>query len=158
MRHMSLEDHVATGVAGALVAVLLAATAYEVAAALGTPSVGPLPGIVLVTTLLAMLGGAVVSLWLGARRKTAGWPAAAIPPAAAAFMVARFYTYDPYYAPTLRRASEGGAVSATWTYAVATAAILAAGLVVARPRTGLLATVPVLLVCGGTALFELAGH
>ena len=40
--------------------------------------------------------------------------AALLAPAAAAFLVAYFFTFDPYYAPSERRYSDGGAVPLGW--------------------------------------------
>ena len=96
----------------------MAASAYELALALGAGSLGPLPGddvagagVVFVIGLLAMLACAV----LAPSDSSRPLPAALFTPAAAAFVVAFFYTYDPYYAPALRRYAEGGA---SWYLAV----------------------------------------
>jgi hypothetical protein len=70
-------------------------------------------------------------------RPRIAWGRLAVPAAgaaAAAFLVARFYSYDPYYAPTLRRMSDGGLVAGRWI-AVVVAATLVAGVLVPRwPR------------------------
>src|SRR5204863_10177992 len=79
-------------------------------------------------------------------------------PAAAAFVIARFYPYDPYYAPTLRRMSEDGALPAWWIYGLAALAIVAGVATAIRPRIGLAATAIVLLLSALTALAEGSGH
>jgi hypothetical protein len=87
----------------AVVSVLVAATIYElVIAVIGV--VGAVSGeapsgepIVYLLSLLAIFLGALLAL---SPSRTSVFPLA---PAAAAFVTARFYTADPYYAPTLRR-------------------------------------------------------
>jgi hypothetical protein len=84
--------------------------------------------------------------------------ASLLAPAAAAFVLARFYTYDPYYAPTLRRMSDDGLVADAWVYVLVGLALLAAVLVRLRPRAGLGATSLVMVLSAFTALAEGAGH
>ena len=83
---------------------------------------------------------------------------AALPALGAAFVVARFYTYDPYYLPTLRRMSDGGLFSPAWIFGLAAAALATSLLTAIRPRAGRPIAVVVLLACVFTALFESAGH
>jgi hypothetical protein len=93
------------------VLVVLTAAAYEAAAAFGWLSVGPEPGqapvgngLVLGAALLALIAGAgLCVLYASHRRPRADALGSLIAPTAAAFVVARFYSFDPYYAPTLRR-------------------------------------------------------
>ena len=145
--------------------VLLAATGYEIAIALGAFSVGPAPGqgpagetAVLLAALLALLAGSGLSAYLAGRTDAAPPAAALLAPAGSAFATVRFYTFDPYYAPALRRMSDGGMVAPGWVFCLAAAAVVVATVTMARPRPGLLATVPLLLVCALTALVEDAGH
>jgi hypothetical protein len=76
-----------------------------------------------------------------------------LPLLAAGFLAARFESYDPYYAPALRRMSDGGLVTPWWTWFLCAAAVAAAGLPRARPVA---AAVLFLIAC--TALLAAAGH
>ena len=149
-----------------ILAVLAAATAYQAAVALGWLAVGPDPGqapagndLVLGAAVLALVAGAglcLVHAWAPLSRVNAS--GSLLAPAGAAFALARFYTYDPYYAPTLRRMSDDGLVADSWVYLLVGLALLAAVLVRIRPRAGLGATALVLLLSAFTALAEGAGH
>ena len=148
-----------------VVLVLAAATVYEAAVALGLISIGTLPGegppgegLVLSLALLALLVGSVSAV-TRAKRMTDGDPLTALlAPAAAAFVVARFYTYDPYYAPTLRRMSDGGLIPAWWVFLLVVAALLASILARTRMHAGMPPTVVVLLLSALATLFAGAGH
>jgi hypothetical protein len=127
-----------------VVAVLLAAAAYELALALGAGTIGPEPGDgvtgeKLVSTLgyVAIAGGIYVA---GRYAQHPRLAVALLAPVAAAFVVARFLTFDPYYAPSLRRYSDGS-VSPAWVAVVAVLAAGAGALAWARPRPGALATI-----------------
>jgi hypothetical protein len=142
-------------------AVLVVASAYEAAVALewislgGQPGDGPVGGgVVLALALLAMIVGAAV---LARRTPSSVW-SALIAPAAAAFVVARFYTFDPYYLPTMRRISDNGLVTGALVYALVASAVLAGVATIVRPRIGGLASVIVLVLCALTALVEAGGH
>jgi hypothetical protein len=144
-----------------VVAVLLGATAYEVAVALEWISLGPAPGdgpagggVVLSIALVAMVVGAVLVVW---PKRSSAW-STLLAPAAAAFMTARFYTFDPYYLPTLRRMSDAGLVAGRWIIALDAAAVLAAVLMLVRPRFARLPTALVLILCACTAVVESSGH
>jgi hypothetical protein len=149
-----------------ILAVLAAATAYEAAVALGWFAVGPEPGqapsangVVLGAAVFALVAGAglcLVHAW--DRQPQVDALASLVAPAAAAFVLARFYSYDPYYAPTLRRISDDGLVPDSWVYLLVGLALLAAVLVRIRPRAGLSATALVLLLSALTALAEGSGH
>ncbi len=150
--------------AGAVVAVITAATVYEALVALGVIELGSLPGdgppgagIVLAAALVAMLVGVALALGMGGFRGPAS-TAELLAPAAAAFLVARFFTFDPYYAPTLRRMSDSGLVSPPLVAVLVLAALAAAVLTHARPRAGLILTAPVVLACALTALLMAGGH
>lgn len=148
----------------AVVAVLVAASAYEAAVALGWLTVGPDPGqgppaegLVLFAALAAMLAGAVAaSFGSGRDRPEAG--VRLVGPASAAFVLARFYSYDPYYAPTLRRFSEDGFVPDWWVFTLVGVAVAGALVAGARPWLGRVATVVVALLSALTALAEGVGH
>jgi hypothetical protein len=98
-----------------------------------------------------MLLGAALAFVAGAMRRQPV-AVAAYAPAAAAFLVTRFYSYDPYYAPSLRRHSEVGNVAPVWVWLSAAAAVAVGALTVAVRRAGALATggamVPMTLAVG----------
>jgi hypothetical protein len=147
-------------------AVLLAAAVYELALALGLvgsyAGLAPGQGIegedtVAAVASLTMLVGAVIAS-VHAIRPRWPWALAIFAPAAAAFMTTRFYTYDPYYLPTLRRYSDGGAVPAAWILSM-----LAVSLVVGvsshlQPRAGSKATAFMLPLVLLTSVFASDGH
>jgi hypothetical protein len=143
----------------AVLVVLLGAAAYEAAVALKWIPVGTLPGenarfegLVLVAALLISLAGIVILLVLAARDGRS--PAAALFPAAAtALMVARYYTFDTYYLPSLTRYSESGSFPATWVYGVAIAGVAAWLLTLAKPRLGYVIGAAVMFLCTFTIAF-----
>jgi len=148
--------------AAILSAVLLACAAYEAAIALKWISIGNEPGEgatgsgwVLGVALLAMLVG-IVACAAAVRARRAKY--ALVAPAAAAFVVARFYTFDPYYAPGLRRASDGGIFPAWWVYGVAAACVAAAALARTGFRAASLLSAAALLVTAITSWAMYAGH
>src|SRR6185312_14460196 len=121
------------------IAVVAAGAAYELLVALGVIGLGPQPGdapagatTIVPLALLSLLvtGGVLLVAAIGGRSRIA-WERMVVPAAAAAaaFLVARFYSYDPYYAPDLRRMSDGGAVAGRWI-AFVVAATLVSGLLV----------------------------
>ena len=143
--------------------VLLAAAAYEAAIALEWISMGRQPGDdatgqapVTIAAFLALLTGIVATLV--SRRILRPWPAALVPAAAAAYMVAHYYAFDPYYLPALRRFCDGGAVPAAWLYGVVVAALVATFAIRRRPSTAPVLTPLVLLVCAVTVLAQGTGH
>jgi hypothetical protein len=145
----------------AVVGLLIAAAAYELALALGAGSPGPEPGegvsgsgVVEVVALLAMLVAAAIAPFPAVHR----WPAVLLAPAAAAYLVAFFFTYDPYYAPTLRRYSDGGAVAGRWIAIVAALALADGILTRLRPRLGGFMTSAVVLIVALTTVFAGDGH
>jgi hypothetical protein len=86
------------------------------------------------------------------------WPAALFAPAAAAFLVTFFFTYDPYYAPDLRRYSEGGAAVGHWIAVVAVIAVGNGVLTWLQPRIGRFTTSGVLILVLLTTVFAGDGH
>jgi uncharacterized membrane protein YbaN (DUF454 family) len=144
-----------------VVAVLLGAAVFELALALGAGSLGRAPGgdvpgagAVLAIGAVAMLVGAGVAAGLTRRPSRV---AALLAPSAAAFMVAHFFTYDAYYAPSLRRYSDDGAVPLAWVVFVAIAAAGAGALAYFQPRAGAVVTCIVLLLILLTTAFT-GGH
>jgi hypothetical protein len=130
-----------------VVGILVAAAAYELALALGAGSVGPEPGdevagstVVQPIALLAMVAAAGLAPLPGLRP----WPAALYAPVAAAYLVAFYFTYDPYFAPTLRRYSEGD-VAGRWIVVVAVVAVANGVLTRLQPRIGRYTTSAVVL-------------
>jgi hypothetical protein len=141
------------------------AAIYETAIALGALSVGPAPGqgppgadSVLAASMLAFLIGA----WMSVVYAVWDYPVTAPPawllaPVATWFVAARFYAFDPYFAPTLRRYSEG-VVPELWIFGLCAAALGAAVLTRAWSRLGMCATGVVFMVCALTAVWEGVGH
>jgi hypothetical protein len=82
----------------------------------------------------------------------------AIPLGGAAFVVARFYSYDPYYAPTLRRMSDGGSLPGWWIIAVVALAVGGALATTCLPRLALAAAGAAALLCAATAFLAGLGH
>lgn len=147
----------------AAVVVLLAAAAYEAAVALEWISMGSLsgqeaPGQAGVTSaaFLALLTGIVATLV--SRRILRRWPATLVPIAAAAYMVAQYYTFDSYYLPSRTRFSETGSISSLWVYGVAVAALIVALAIRTRPSVAPVLTPILLLICGGTVVAQGFGH
>ena len=143
-----------------MVGTLLAAAAYELALALGAGSLGPEPGddvagsgIVQVVAFLTMLVAGVLALFYRSR----SWPVALFAPAAAAFLVAFYFTFDPYFAPGLRRYSDGN-VAASGIVAVAAIAFANGFLTFLHPRIGRWTTTLVLLLVFLTTLLAGDGH
>jgi hypothetical protein len=142
-----------------VIGILVGASAYELALALGAGSVGPEPGegvpgadAVRFVAVLAMLVGVGLAV---AKLKP---PAAALlAPAAALFVVPQSLTFDPYYAPTEQR-YVGGMFPLGWIVAVAVAGLVAGVLTALFPRVGTWATVPALLLLAFTAFFMVGGH
>jgi hypothetical protein len=140
--------------------ILIAAAAYELALALGAASSGPAhghdvpgSGVVLGVALLAMLAAAVMAPVPSLRP----WPAATFSPAAAAFLIAFYFTFDPYYAPGLQRYAEGN-VAARWIAVVAVVALADGVLTRLQPRLGRVMTSAVVIFLALTTVFAGDGH
>ncbi len=152
--------------AGLVVLVLIGAATYEAAIALGWLAIGSLPGEgrpeeeqVLLVAVAAQLAGAVLAATFAfGRRRKAAAAESMIPLAAAAFMAARFYTFDPYYAPTLRRMSDAGLVASWWVLTLVACSLVAAVLTRARLRVGLTVAAVVVPLCAVTAFAMGLGH
>jgi hypothetical protein len=159
-QHENIPARLCRAAPAAVVAVLVGAACYEASVALRLLDVGPQPGqgppsggVVLVLALAALVAGA--ALVAAAPRHPLAWLLA---PAAAALVVARFFSFDPYYAPTLRRMSDGGAVSPAWVAFVAAAALAAGVALRTGRRSGAFLSAAVLVLSFATAVFEGAGH
>jgi len=133
------------GLVASLIAIVAVGAAYEFAVALGAIGLGPQPGdapawdgpVVLLAIGALLLTGVVLLVASMLRRPAATWRMLAVPAAgaaAAAFLVARFYSYDPYYAPFRIRMADGGIVAGWWV-AFLVVGTLVAGILVRRwPR------------------------
>ena len=142
--------------------------AYELLVALGVIGLGPQPGdapagattIVPLALLALLLVGGLLLAAMGGRGWN-GWGRLAVPAAgaaASAFLVARFYSYDPYYAPYLRRMSEGGLVAGRWI-AFLVAVTLVSGLLMRRwPRAASAGTAVGVWAIALTAAVAGLGH
>lgn len=141
---------------------LAAATAYDVAIAAGWIAMRAEPGnsprgydVVRVVAVVALFAGALLCLSGDPRPRPLP---ALLAPMGVAYVVARFYSYDPYYLPALRRISDHGEVAAPVLYALVavTAAVLVLSLI--RPRIGLRAAAALLFVSMVLSALEGAGH
>ncbi len=147
----------------AVVLVLFAAAAYETAVALEWISMGSLPGeeaprqaVVTIAAFVALLVGIVATLV--SRRILRRWPATLVPVAAAAYVVAQYYTFDSYYLPSRTRFSDTGSISSVWVYGVAVAAVIVALAISRRPSVAPVLTPILLLICARTVVAEGFGH
>ena len=129
---------------------------YELAVALEWIEMPREPGadprgqaVVLVAVLVAIAATMVVAFL-----RPRDWWFAAIPLAAAAWLVAHYHAFDSYYLPTHRRFSDAGSVSPPWVYGLALAGI---AVTLASRRTSLLAPAYVLL-CALTVVGMGIGH
>ena len=153
-----------TKLIGAVLMVLLGATVYELLVALRVIELGSLPG--------EGPPGAGIAGWLAAAALLAAallcaalaWAgrgpavAALLAPAAGAFLLAYFHTFDSYYLPTLVRYSERDFVPPALVYALAAVAFAVGLVTFMRRRPGLVLSVPAILVCGLAAGWSSIGH
>ncbi len=146
--------------------VLFAAAAFELALALGLVGSysGSVPGqgvegeeTVAGVAYLTMLVGSVVAV-VHAFAPRVPRAVALFAPAAAAFMITRFYTYDPYYLPSLRRYSDDTGAWAYWVLGMLALALVVGFLTRRLPRVGSIATGCVLPLLWITSLLASAGH
>ena len=146
--------------------VLFAAAAYELALALGLVGSysGRLPGqdvegeqAVAAVAYLAILVSSVVA-FVHAHYPRVPSAVALLAPAAAAFVSARFYTYDPYYLPALRRYSDYTGALGYWILGMLAAALVVAVLTRQMPRAGSIATGCLLPLLWITSVLASGGH
>jgi hypothetical protein len=149
-----------------VVVVLAVATLYELALALDVVSIGELPGedapgagLIATASVLAPVAGIVVLLASASRAAEIG-PVLLplLPLAAGCLVVAAYYAYDPYYAPTHRRYSDAGTWPAWWIYLVLAAAVVSAVVARLRPRPGAVGAAAVLFACLVTFFLNGTGH
>jgi len=160
-----LRDRIAGWLLWVVVSILAVATCYEAAVALGMLSLGPSDGegprgetLVVGTAFLALLfSGPLLFAGSLGRTTTRLAPVPLVSLAAATYVVARFYSYDPYYAPTLRRMSEG-VVPGTWIVLLVVFAAGAAWYAVRSPRLGMALVSAVSWLSAITAIAVGTGH
>jgi hypothetical protein len=149
-------DHVAIGGAAGLLA---AATVYEASVAFGWIALGNEPGDgPPLDTPVAIAAVATYVVAIAAAALLASRALAVLAAAGAALVVARFYTFDPYYLPTHRRMSDQGLFPTTWIAAVCIGAAIAVAVTIYQPRRGRAFTTAILIACVFTFLFAGAGH
>ncbi|MGH2963953.1 MAG: hypothetical protein ACRDMH_01045 [Solirubrobacterales bacterium] len=147
--------------------VLIAAATYELAMAVGLVAyaggghgrnIAPADPVTPVASLMMLLGAALAVVHVS--RPWAPSAVALYAPAAAAFMVASFYTYDPYYLPTLERYSDGGTggTPASWIFVVLAVSLAVGVLAHLHPRAGSIATAPTLFLVLVSVSFLGYGH
>jgi len=143
-----------------VIGTLMAAAAYELALALGAGSVGPQPGEdVPGATAIRVVAALAMFVGVGLVAAKLGPPVVELlAPAAVLFVVPLYFTFDPYYAPTERRYSDGGIFPLGWIAAVAVVGLVAGVLTALFPRLAVWATIPALLVLAFTAFFVVGGH
>ena len=141
------------GVAWAAAIVLLSGAFYEALVALEVLPIGDEPGegargsdLVLVAAMLAYLTAAVICVAHAVAARSEARPVwIALAPVGAVYLVARWYTFDPYYLPTLRRYADGE-IHGWWIAVVSLAAVSVASLTLRLPRGGAVWSSVVLLV------------
>jgi hypothetical protein len=148
-----------------LAAILFVAALYELAVALKWIPLGSVPGagpsgegFFLSTAALGMLIGVGCYFRAGLREHHFVWAEPLIPVAAVGLVTARFYSFDPYYLPSLQRYSENEFIQSAWFYFLIGCAVSVACLIVIWTRVGLRLLSTFLLVCFGTLFLEGAGH
>lgn len=149
----------------ALLAAVAAGVAYEAAVALDLIMAQPNDADgdrVLLLAFVALFASGLLFLVAGVVRPTRE----ALPVtlvrlvdiAATAFVVARWYSYDPYYLPTLRRMSEGGLLTGWWLLVLIA---YSAGVVISfrgSRRAAVVLSGVLVWVCMLSAFFAALGH
>jgi hypothetical protein len=143
-----------------VLAVLAVSTAYEVVDAANVLKPGSQSGYgpagsteFEIAAFVALIAGSIALGVAGSRTRLAPL----VPLAAVAFVVARFYSFDPYYAPALRRMSDGGLVAPGLIYLLIVAAVIVAALMRKWPSAAPLGAA-LLVFSALLALVENAGH
>ncbi len=158
--------HAGRALTATITLVLVAATISEGLVALGVVGLSPSNGdwdvrdILLVAACFALFFGGPVFVAAAFTRFADGLrpgvPLVAL--ATGAVVVARFLSYDPYYAPYLRRMSDGGILPGWWIVVLAGAALGAAVLSRRDLRMGLVLTGIVMCLGGPTIFLAGVGH
>jgi hypothetical protein len=148
-----------------VVVVLACATGHQVAFALGVLEVGALPGegppgygVALLSGTLSLTVGAALAAGYALSSRQPGTPAAFLAPLAAGFVTARFYTFDPYCAPSHCRFSDGGIVPEAWIVVLIALAALGGILTLRLSSSGMGLTSVVMLLSMLLAMFVGIGH
>jgi hypothetical protein len=144
---------------------LAAAIVYETLVALRVVELGSLPGegppgaeLMGFVAAIGLLAAAVLSALLVATDRAVPALSALLAPAAGGFLLTRFYSFDPYYLPSLIRYSERDFVPPVVVF-VLVGLSFAAGLVtLQRRRPGLALSVPSILASAVTAWWSGLGH
>jgi hypothetical protein len=145
-------------------AVLLAGAAYEVALLLwgsyggldaGQPPAGE--RVVDMAGALAMIASFFLAGVVAIRPRLTR-AIAMFAPAAAALLIARYFTYDPYYFPTLRSYSDGGILPLWWMLLIVCTSILVGIATRIRPRPGSWSTFLIMPLDLFTLVYMGAGH
>jgi hypothetical protein len=155
---------------GACLGTVVAAASHQAGVALGLLDLGSAPGDgppadgivgvgIIAVFAAAVLGGVAAGLALATERRdrVAGLLLALANLAAAAFVVGRFFAYDPYYLPTLRRFSDGGNVGGAWI-AFVLAVLLATAATARRPTVVAALSAPALFLAAVTVVLTGVGH
>ena len=102
---------------------------------------------------------AALAMLIGAALVFSRVPVAALfAPAAAFFVIARFYTGDPYYRPDFRSYSVGGTFPPSWIFVLLGLALVAGATTWLWRRTAPVESAAVLLLLAFTGLFMGVGH
>lgn len=148
-----------------VVAILLVTAAYEALVAFGVIQMGSLPGegppgskLVGLAAAAGLLGAALVSAALIRAGRAAPAFSALLAPAAGVYLLARFYTFDAYYLPTLIRYSERDFVPPILVYAMVVASLGAGLVALRRRRAGLALSVLSILLSALAAFWTGVGH
>lgn len=150
---------------GLSLGLLIAATVYEALVALQAIKLGSEPGagppgeaVAGLAAALGILGAVVVTAYLASVFPVRNVLPPLLAPAAAAYLVAYFYSFDPYYLPPLMRYADRDFVSSTFVFALAGLSLGAGLLAWVKPRLGLGLSAPLILLCGLTAWYSGVGH
>lgn len=159
-------SHAGRLITAAVAGVLVAATISEGLVALGVVGLGPSTGdwdvrdVLVFAAFCALFFGGPLFVAAAFTRFADGFrqgvPIVAL--ATGAVVVARFVSYDPYYAPYMRRMSDGGILPGWWIVVLAGAAIGAAVIARRDLRLGLVLTGSVMFLAGPTIFVAGLGH
>ena len=143
-----------------VIGVFATAAVYEVAVALQWVAPGHRPGEDppgSAVVLIAVLAAFAATVVLGFVRVPSRF-VALVPLAAAAWMTAHYYVFDPYYFPGHTRYSQARAVSPAWLYLVDLGCLFAAVVAVRLRRIGAGLAPVAVFFCFVTVLAQGVGH